>query len=204
VKLAWWFYLALFMCWACTVVRSPAEAERSAAVDLLGVVPAQPCLGFPEDSCRQMSTDAPKCSAFAIVHDQRTTLVTAAHCAPGAAPIRYLPRDPNWTIGHGLAYPLARDGDIALLAPSVPDWLTALRVGPAPLVGDEVNGGHVAAWLGATAFETTQSVGPGDSGSPVLNANGEAVGVVIRCHADDTGRCLPGHAVAAALPRGRY
>jgi S1-C subfamily serine protease len=109
-----------------------------------------------------------------------------------------------------LAYLLERNesADVAFLAMGDPELVTPLRTGHSPLVGENVwsyspifrarSSGSVTGWLGADWFETTQSVAEGWSGSPVLDARGDVVGVVSQCPAIASGatkRCAPGHVV---------
>jgi hypothetical protein len=141
-------------------------------------------------------------------------LVTASHCVPESAtsltPLRFLAPS-GW--GHGLAYLIERNAtaDVAFLAIGEPEMVTPLRKGNSPLIGESVwsyspihrdrSDGQVTSWLSGDFFETSQTVDKGWSGSPVLDAGGDVVGVVSQCSSETYGtktRCAPGRVVVTS------
>jgi hypothetical protein len=210
-----WPLLLLFTLLACAPdPLAPGQPRAASVVTLLRVVGPPPCIGFPEEPCSYADSYAPRCAAFALVRAGQTMLVTASHCVPESAtnltPLRFLAPS-GW--GHGLAYLLERNdaADVAFLALGEPDMVTPLRKGKSPLVGESVwsynpsyrerSDGKVTSWLSGDFFETTQTVDKGWSGSPVLNANGDAVGVVSQCQGGVNGattRCVPGRVVVTS------
>lgn len=199
---------------ACASPRAPAPIRPDSVVTLLQVASPPPCIGFPEEKCRYTYSYEPHCAAFAIARQGQTMLATASHCVPAGTtnttPLRFYAPS-GW--GHGRAYLLERNDsvDVAFLALSDPEQVAPLRVGPSPLVDEDVlsyspifresSAGKVKGWLGGDWFETTQTVNAGWSGSPVLDARGDVVGIVSRCPADEGGavrRCVPGRTVVTA------
>ena len=170
----------------------PARAPQSSVVQLL-------CDGLP---C---------CNAFELETPRGPRLVTAAHCVRDpAAPVSYLaygahvPRsasveslDPLW--------------DRAELVPAQP--LPALEQGPVPPLGVVWAVSGWAGWRAAAGQElgaggdyttTTLNVAPGWSGSPVLDVQGRAIGILVRCETlvDRPGAkaCIPHSGIFVALP----
>jgi len=193
---------------------APGQPRAASVVSLLERTDPPPCIGLPEEQCRYAYTFEPHCAAFAIAKHGQTMLVTASHCVPDSAtsstPLRFHAPS-GW--GHGKAYLAHRDADadVAFLTLSDPEMVTPLRVGRSPLVDERVwsyspiyrarSAGLVMDWLGPDWFETTQSVAPGWSGSPVLDEQGAVVGVVSRCPAENgiaSKRCSPGRVVVTA------
>lgn len=193
---------------------APSQPRADSVVTLLRVSEPPPCLGFPEERCRYAETYEPRCAAVALVREGQTQLATASHCVPESATnttaIRF-DAPSGW--GHGRAYLLERDtaADVAFLSLQAPEMVKPLRVGRAPNVGETVSSysprfrarsvGMVIDWLGPDWFETSQTVGEGWSGAPVLNDRGDVVGIVIRCPlaVDGTARrCVPGRSVVTA------
>ncbi len=193
---------------------APGQPRAASVVTLLKVVGPPPCMRFPEEQCRYADSYEPRCAAFALVRAGQTMLVTASHCVPESAtnltPLRFLAPS-GW--GHGLAYLIERNAaaDVAFLALGEPEMVTPLRRGKSPLVGESVwsyspiyrdrADGQVTSWLSGDWFETTQTVSKGWSGSPVLDAGGDVVGVVSQCPSESNGattRCAPGHVVVTS------
>lgn len=206
------FALALVAC--APDPLAPGQPRAASVVTLLRVVGPPPCIGFPEEPCSYADRYAPRCAAFALVRAGQTMLVTASHCVPDSAtnltPLRFLAPS-GW--GHGLAYLLERNdaADVAFLAVGDPEMVVPLRRGKSPLVGEGVwsynpiyrerSGGKVTSWLSGDFFETTQTVDKGWSGAPVLDASGDAVGVVSQCLGETSGtatRCVPGRVVVTS------
>ena len=164
------------------------------------------------------------CSAFAVGEH----LVTAAHCVHGKR-IGYVTRDLwNRTARGQLVANVAhidREHDWAILTPPTLNGLAPLSVGQV-VVGESVftiaakgdwvpSGGLVVTsfFAGETngvdklRWESTITVAPGWSGSPVINARGEVVGIVVSCTgtALDSGervvkKCRPGLSMFVELP----
>ncbi len=193
---------------------APGQPRAASVVTLLRVVGPPPCLRFPEETCSYADSYEPRCAAFALVRQGQTMLVTASHCVPESAtnltPLRFLAPS-GW--GHGLAYLLERNdaADVAFLALGDPEMVTPLRKGKSPLIGESVwsysptyrdrSDGQVTGWLSGDFFETSQIVDKGWSGSPVLDASGDVVGVVSQCSSETSGattRCAPGRVVVTS------
>lgn len=208
------FALLAFIIVACAAPRAPAPVRPDSVVTLLQLASPPPCVGFPEEKCRYAYGYKPRCAAFAIARQGQTMLATASHCVPAGTasttPLRFYAPS-GW--GHGFAYLLERNDsvDVAFLALGDPEMVKPLRVGRSPLVDEgvlsyspifrEATVGTVKGWLGGDWFETTQTVDAGWSGSPVLDARGDVVGIVSRCPGDEGGavrRCIPGHTVVTA------
>lgn len=212
--------LLLVLAWACASgPASPLAPRPDSVVALLAAAPPRPCLGLPEEPCRLAPTWEPCCTAFAVVHDQQTMLATAAHCVPGdttsLTDLRFWAPS-GW--GHGHAYLLERDDarDVAFLGLVEREQVEPLKIGRLPLVGEpvsswspvfrETSAGRVTDWLNDAWFETTQSAVAGWSGTPVLDAAGEVVGLISQCpSALETAakRCTPGRVVVARIEAGR-
>jgi hypothetical protein len=206
--------LLAFVLVACATPRAPSPIRPDSVVTLLQPAPPPTCIGFPEEKCRYAYSYEPHCAAFAIARQGQTMLATASHCVPAdtANTTRlhfYAPS--GW--GHGHAYLLERDAaaDVAFLALGDPELVTPLRMGKSPLVGESVwsyspiyrerSEGLVTGWLGGEWLETSQTIAKGWSGSPVLDAGGDVVGVVSQCPGDTNGatvRCAPGRAVVTS------
>lgn len=199
---------------ACSAPVMPDRLSADSVVTLLQVAPPAACLGFPGDKCRYAERYTPRCAAFAIVRQGQTMLATASHCVPdgtsNTTPIRFYAPS-GW--GHGFAYLIERNDpvDVAFLALADPEMVAPLRVGRSPLVGESVlsyspifrgsTTGKVNGWLGGDWLETTQTITPGWSGSPVLDGRGDVVGIVSQCPTEARGatrQCVPGHAVVTA------
>ncbi len=193
---------------------APGQPRAASVVTMLRVAPPPDCLGLPEEPCRYADSYEPRCAAFALARLGQTMLVTASHCVPDSAtnltPLRFLAPS-GW--GHGLAYLQERndEADVAFLAIGEPELVTPLRMGKSPRVGESVwsyspifrarSTGKVTAWLGADWLESSQTVTAGWSGSPVLDAGGDVVGVVSQCPAVASGattRCAPGRVVVTS------
>lgn len=193
---------------------APGQPQAASVVTLLRVAGPPPCLGLPEERCRYADSYEPRCAAFALARQGQTMLVTASHCVPESATSLtrlHFFAPSGW--GHGHAYLLERDAaaDVAFLALGEPELVTPLRMGKSPLVGESVwsyspiyrerSDGDVMGWLGGDWFETSQTVSKGWSGSPVLDAGGDVVGVVSQCPTANSGatvRCAPGRAVVTS------
>jgi S1-C subfamily serine protease len=135
------------------------------------------------------------CNAFAVeaaLVPGRALLLTARHCVRPVDGIqRYLSSD---GIGHDKAIPWSSWGHVAALLPlDDPVQLRALPLSHSPPVGAPVQAvsslhetgarGVVLTDLGSGVMETSLAVRRGWSGSPVLDADGAAWGVVVSCQA---------------------
>lgn len=204
-----WVYLALLAVFAACTAGAPAREGHAPAPTVVALVKkraAQP------GEARQRDAFVPVCSAFAVLRAGRVRLATAKHCLPGqpAAPrLRYLAPS-GW--GHGLASVSYADpgSPVAYLAPDDPAGLVPFELAGPPLPGEAVTShsevydadapGLLVGQLTAGWFETSQSIVYGWSGSPALDAQGRAWGVVSKCPPEESGACRPGRTIVAALP----
>jgi hypothetical protein len=134
------------------------------------------------------------CDAFAVpapLVPGHVLLLTADHCVRRVDGIqRYLSPD---GVGHGRAIAWSSWGQVAALLPLDPVQLRPLELAHAPPVGSHVEAvsslyetsarGVVVAELGSGVVETSLAVRRGWSGSPVLDEDGAAWGVVVGCQA---------------------
>ncbi len=176
-----------------------AFASAACAVPLHGAEPSVVEL--------QCEDGQPCCNAFAVQTHRGPKLVTAAHCLRGLDSARFL------RFGGGLS-DVARvtfvdlKADVAELeAPAgMPLLLTAsTAVGASPVWAQQAwqaRAGQVIG-TGGRFYVTTLPVAPGWSGSPVLDTEGRAVGVLVRCTAGDDRHgksCAPRSGIFVALP----
>lgn len=154
----------------------------------------------------------PACSAFAIGRDE---MLTAAHCVAGrdGAPVV---TEPQWNAtAKGSVWAsvvwIDTQRDVAALTSSLV-FVAPLRL-RSPTEGEDVHAiGAAFGWStergtlrpGFGRFlDTSLTVWPGWSGSPVLGSDGAAVGVLLNCLGGMRGAdkfCLPDGAVMAVLP----
>lgn len=135
------------------------------------------------------------CNAFAVSAPRvpgGVLLLTADHCVRHIGSVlRYLA--PNG-VGHGKAIRWGTwRGDVVALLPLAPGQLRALPTSPPPELGATVEAvsslydgaarGAVVASLGAGHVAASLPVQRGWSGSPVLDEDGAAWGVVVGCQA---------------------
>jgi hypothetical protein len=154
----------------------------AAAVDEDGVQPLPPRWA---GHCNAFAVDAPRVPGGLL-------LLTARHCMlPVDGLQRYLSPD---GFGHHKAIAWSSWGHVAALLPlDDPVRLRALELSHAPPVGAPVQAvsslhergtqGVVLAELGSGVVETSLAVRRGWSGSPVLDEDGAAWGVVVGCQA---------------------
>jgi hypothetical protein len=157
---------------------------------------------------------ADSCNAFGIDRLGTQLLLTAAHCLSGMEvgdEFKY--REPNG-VGFGTAELIWLDpaGDRA--AASISDPLISsldIDLEYVPNAGDEtvtisslhggVSRGAVIGELAHGWFDTTQSVGFGWSGSPVVNEAGSVWGILSMCRLqDEESDCDPGYAIVTQIP----
>ena len=144
------------------------------------------------------------CHAFGVRRLGRAQLATAAHCVAGAGTFRY---QRPWGLGTAHVSYVSEARDVAYLDTDEP--VRTLERGEPPPLGTHVrvfstfgsNSGLVTDQYVLGMYEASLTIRRGWSGSPVVDAYGRAVGVVVKCVTDDTGaECAPGHAIVAALP----
>lgn len=149
---------------------------------------------------------APCCSAFAL----EGRIVTASHCVSEVgvgASVQVVSRD-QWTRTSGVFSESTVEGidasrDFAVLGPSP----VGLTEGPLLLEGQAIKAltrsgtlcGHAGDHAGAY-YVTDLDVRPGDSGSPVIDSSGQAVGMVVACLSPGNGVCVPHTGIIAGLP----
>lgn len=195
----------------------PASTREASAQELQSVVTlVTPYAQVSELGERIEHGWAPYCNAFAVkpgVPDPPTlpVLVTAAHCVAKVKlavgdTVRY--REPSgWGLGSARVTHLDASRDYAVLELERAEGLAALELGRAPYEGayvtspsaffGEAVSGQVYA-SGGRSFAFSGTIERGWSGSPVLDTQGRAVGVVIKCVLDDERACTDG-VIAGAL-----
>lgn len=153
------------------------------------------------------------CNAFCVRDVDAKYLVTAAHCVEGlsiGSRFNYL--EPNGA-GYGEATLewVGVTGDRAI-ATFKDNSLVPLRVnaGYEPSGGDlaitfsslysQASSGHVIGELTNLWYDTNQTIDFGWSGSPVVNEDGDAWGIVSMCHPnDDESACEPNYAIISSI-----
>lgn len=157
------------------------------------------------------NTERPICGAFAVQGPRGIELLTAAHCLRDAGlgdSIAYATRE-QWehtaaAVSRARVTSIDTADDRATLMPEpgldsidssplVPDAVVSV----AP--GWHLTHGHVTEHVGRY-FTSTLDVRPGWSGSPVLDARGRAVGIVVACEAVG-GVCVPKAGIFVGLGR---
>jgi hypothetical protein len=153
----------------------------------------------------------PSCSGFAVGPHE---LLTAAHCVDDRREVAFV-TEPQWRLS-ARGFSIARvlwadpDRDLARLHTKL-NFSAPFRL-RAPIEGEAVEarsvfyGGTTRGGLleGAGYFrDSTLTVIPGWSGSPVLGGDGSAVGVIRSCRGGIVGAvkfCLPDNAAIVVLP----
>lgn len=153
-----------------------------------------------------LRNDQRSCSAFAIgTHD----LMTAAHCLPDAPIVRLESRSGDRIVAEVVYVDSARDTAVMRTPYAFSRFLSTR----APSYGERVqaiaaafdwneSSGSVASAFGEFR-ESTLTIQHGWSGSPVIGADGRAVGVVVTCRGVVVRykhKCSPGNAQFSALP----
>lgn len=148
---------------------------------------------------------APYCSAFGVKRLGRVQLATAAHCVPeGASEVSY-----RQTLGVAKARVsyISEARDVAYLDPmgETPQTIERAQVLLGSRVraftsGGAVSDGRVTADYVLGFFETSTTIRRGWSGSPVVDDDGRAIGLVAKCQTGGGLDCAPGNAIVARLP----
>ncbi len=211
--------VAIMSACGCTPAQYPgAQVSRASVVTL--VTPRE---RSDADGVWSRVVFVPSCNAFAVERDSEVYLATAAHCLADpptlGQTLRYLA--PNG-VGHGFARVTFLDlsGDRALAVATGGDLEPLREAGP-PGEGawvesvssyySAVSAGTVIGELSDGWHQTTQTIVFGWSGSPVLDRQGRAWGIVSKCplastvelaaeHGVGLGTCLPGATIVTVLP----
>jgi len=145
------------------------------------------------------------CNAFALRSPLR--LVTAAHCVKPGELVRYLPPD-GWGVDRAQVATVDLAHDTATLNVTRIGGLVGLEASASPRLGAAV--WAASATFGAVTsgelrdeqsgrYVTTMGIVRGWSGSPALDQNGRAWGVVIACLTRALGECADRGAVVGGL-----
>jgi hypothetical protein len=153
------------------------------------------------------------CNAFAVLRDGETLLVTAEHCLHDKGlgdSVAYIPPS-GWGLSHAEVVMLSEGMDQALLRPEEPGELIPLAVVPPPAGAAAAvsvssyfgarSAGLVTADLGFGWRATSITIRRGWSGSPVLDSNGAAWGIMSGCALRlGTTDCRNGYSKVAPIP----
>lgn len=194
---------------ACTPIATPESAWSPEPRGYSVVTVAEPVLR-PYNTAQHWRL---YCNAFAIDRGGVTLLATAAHCLHGKEPgelVLYVPPS-GWGFATARVLYANRATDAALLQPADSDGLLPLAVAAPPAVHSRVTStssyfgatsrGFVTADLGLGWRETSITIRRGWSGSPVLNTDGSAWGIVSTCTLSwGFTDCAPHYTRVTAIP----
>lgn len=184
--------VAVAMCQGCTR-PDPKSAEPSADSSIVALVRQtvewQDAPDSFESTGHYRLTWETYCNAFALQRGAELALVTAAHCVPtDSGEVRYLPPD-GWGIDRARVSRIARG--VAVLTIARRGGLVGFRQAQAPELGaavwaissawGEFRSGVLTDAQPWGGYRTTIGVEHGWSGSPALDAQGRAWGVVTKC-----------------------
>lgn len=202
--------LLTFSCSPGTYIRvhNDKPVSTSAIVTMV-----EPRLIFDEDGVPKGIGYYAHCNGFFASYYNHAYMITASHCVSGlnvGDQVDYL--NPNgFGIGHTTLIDSDPTFDQAVLLPET--------VPVDPLVTDvnyQINAGDTVFSLSAITkqtvlgnvigelthgwFDTTQTVAKGWSGAPVMNGDGNVIGLISMCHfITEEDRCIQNNAIVAKL-----
>ncbi len=207
------FLILLLFSFACSPgtyirVHNDKPISTSAIVTIV-----QPRLTFDADGVPSGVGYYAHCNGFFVSYYNHAYMVTASHCVRGlnvGDRVDYL--NPNgFGIGHSTLVDSDTTFDTAMLQPeSIPVDPLVADVNYKVNAGDTVFScsslthqtvlGNVIGELTYGWFDTTQSVAKGWSGAPVMNGDGNVIGLVSMCHfITEDDMCMPNNAIIAKL-----